>query len=164
MQILSEHMKKCPKAKLVEVIQDTPHGGELITTYKCSFCKEELVKRRSVDAEERMHPGMKTSVINLNLAHGIFCSSTNVQKGLEFFAEAGIRCPSASVMQELVSRMKNSVFDLSEEDLEINRKEHVLISSIYFDPFSILASKSPKHFDRVPAISICFDTRSKSPK
>jgi hypothetical protein len=45
--------------------------------------------------------------------------------------------------------------------------------SIYFHHFdlfrsvrsiSILASKSPKHFDSVPAISICFDTRSKSPK
>jgi hypothetical protein len=48
-----------------------------------------------------------------------------VQKGLKFFAEAGIWCPSASVMQELVSRIKNSVFDLSKEDLEINRKEHV---------------------------------------
>jgi hypothetical protein len=114
-------VKKCPKTKL-EVIQNTPRGGELITTYKCHFCKEELVKRRSV---ERMHPGTKTSVINLNLAHGIFCSGTNVQKGLEFFAEARIRCPSASVMQELVSRIKNSVFDLSEEDLEIKRKEHV---------------------------------------
>jgi hypothetical protein len=28
-------------------------------------------------------------------------------------------------MQELVGRIKNSVFDLSEEDVEINRKEHV---------------------------------------
>jgi hypothetical protein len=89
-----EHVKKCPKTKL-EVIQNTPRGGELITTYKCRFCKEELVKRQSVDAEERMHPGTKTSVINLNLAHGIFCSGTNVQKGLEFFAEVefGVHLP-----------------------------------------------------------------------
>jgi len=33
-------------------------------------------------------------------------AQANVQKGLEFFAEAGIRCPSASVMQELVGRIE----------------------------------------------------------
>jgi hypothetical protein len=46
----------------------------------------------------------------------------------------------------------------------------ILIILIYFDHFdlfrsiSILASKSPNYFDCAPTISICFDTRSKSPK
>lgn len=118
-----EHVKKCAKAKL-EVVQNTHHGAELVTTYKCRFCKEELVKRRSVD-EGRIHPGAKASVINRNLAHAIFCSGTNVQKALELFAEAGIQCPSASVMQELLDKVEDSVSDLSEETLERNRKEHM---------------------------------------
>ncbi len=36
-----EHVKKCPKTKL-EVIQNTPRGGELITTYKCRSGDEDI--------------------------------------------------------------------------------------------------------------------------
>jgi geranylgeranyl pyrophosphate synthase len=55
--------------------------------------------------------------VNLNLAPAIFSSGTNVQKALELFAEAGIQCLSAHVMQDLVDKVKKSISDLSEEQL-----------------------------------------------
>lgn len=111
-----EHVLKCKKAKL-DVLENKLFGAEIVTTYQCRFCKEELVKRQSPDDNRPAHPGIKGSAVNLNLAPAIFSSGTNVQKALELFAEAGIQCLSAHVMQDLVDKVKKSISDLSEEQL-----------------------------------------------
>ena len=119
-----EHGKLCKSAKLI-VVRDEKRGFELVTTYQCTFCQRTLLKCRSYDSRAPTHCGPKGSAVNLNMAHGLFSSGTNVQKGLEMFAEAGIMSPSPRNLQLLIEKEKQSIMNLSEGQLRMNQKEHV---------------------------------------
>lgn len=118
------HGRICAGAHLVPV-NNNKKGCEVITHYKCTFCNKTLTKRRSQNDQTSMHRGVKGSAVNVNLANAIFASGIGVQKALELFGQAGIVCPSASVLQEQVDKVKDAILDMSEETQRDNRKEHV---------------------------------------
>ena len=67
----------------------------------------------------------KSSEINLTLAVATYVASVSVSKINEFNTEVGRVSPVVSTMTETNEKLKRIIFDLSGQQLLLNRKEHV---------------------------------------
>ena len=122
-QIVTNHVKECPKSVL-EVTNVHKNGYELVDTYQCRWCMKIFSKRASRDIMMG-DSKRKSADINVAMSVATYVSGNSISKTLELCSEVGIVQPTKRMQTNTRRKLKEIVFDLSTNQLLLNRREHV---------------------------------------
>ena len=117
------HVRLCKTAQL-DVIECRKNGYELIDTYQCWACMMLFHKRDSRDVMMG-NSKRKSTDINFAISVGTYVSRSSISKTNELCSEVGLIHPDIKTMVHTRKKLKSLIFDLSNEQLRLNRKDHV---------------------------------------
>jgi hypothetical protein len=110
-------------------VSQTKMGFDLVELWTCNYCKLKIRRRSGKDANPLTSKrGPKPSELNIIMTTAFFEAGVGVRKAIEVCANAGISSPTARIHGDYVNKMHTVARNKSEEQLETNRREHVLAS------------------------------------